>query len=374
MALGKVDRRHITRIFFPGLYRRGQNPSIPPETMTLIYEKCLRPAVVSLNPVDRSRWPITYSTAMTLYRDQKGQFHFSTVDFPSNLLDKLGPKLLEMFQMQDGLQDAFFVHELRGTKGGSHHDPSNAEARRAALNTVFHFFNMSLVKPEDWVVDIGLEIQHEGHILQWLTKGHRHLLHFLLPSSTEGKIDSILASQTQYHRDLSAQLEDLGGFRAHPGSRGKEDEVYYINAYTTDKCATYQLHDGIFKRRQAWHLFPASIGKFIKDLERMAEIFRFCGHSPNVGGHEGNARLEIRVPFHLADQALLHMPNRVIQDTLVTFDCKLFWWASWSQPISLTENTNVKSNLKVLQVLPHGCPLPCGKKLTECKPSHPSSA
>ncbi|KAG1854262.1 hypothetical protein F4604DRAFT_1883348 [Suillus subluteus] len=307
MALGKVDRRHITRIFFPGLYCKGQNPAIPPETMTLIYEKCLRPAVVSLNPVDRSRWPITYSNAMDLARDQKGQFHFGT----------LGPKLREMFQMQDGLQDVFFVHLTM--------IHVMQEQDCAALDTVFHFFDMSLVRPEDWVVDIGLEIQHEGHILQWLTKGHRHLLQFLLPSSAESKIDAILASQTQYHRDLSAQLEDLGGFRAHPGSRGKDDEVYYINAYTTDKCATYQLHDGIFKRRQAWHLFPGNIGKLIKDLERMAEIFRLCGNSPNVGGHEGNARLEIRVPFHLADQALLQMPDRVIQDTLVTFDCKLFW-------------------------------------------------
>ncbi|KIK36930.1 hypothetical protein CY34DRAFT_26192 [Suillus luteus UH-Slu-Lm8-n1] len=324
-ALGKVDRRHITRIFFPGLYCQGQNPAIPPEKMATIYEKCLRPAVVSLNPVDRSRWPITYSTAMTLYRDQKGHFHFGTVDFPSHLLNQLGNKLLEMFQMQDGLQDAFFVHELRGTKGASHHDPCDAGARRSALDTVFHFFDLSLVRPEDWVVDIGLEIQHEGHILQWLTKGHRRLLQFLLPSSAEHKIDSILASQTQYHCDLSAQLEDLGGFRALPGSRGKDDKVHYINAYTTDKCATYQLHDGIFKRRQAWHLFPANIGKLVKDLERMAEIFRVCGNSPNVGGHEGNARLEIRVPFGLADKVLLQIPDSVIQDTLVTFDCKIFW-------------------------------------------------
>ncbi|KAG2097998.1 uncharacterized protein F5147DRAFT_583311 [Suillus discolor] len=173
MALGKVDRRHITRIFFPGLYHQGQNPAIPPETMSLIYEKCLRPAVVSLNGVDRSRWPITYSTAMTLYRDQKGKFHFGTIDFPSHLLGQLGHKLLELFQKQDGLQDAFFVHELRGTKGASHHDPRDARARHAAFNAVFNLFDMSIIKPEDWVVDIGLEIQHEDHILQWLTKGHR---------------------------------------------------------------------------------------------------------------------------------------------------------------------------------------------------------
>ena len=325
MALGKVDRRHITRIFFPGLYCKDRNPAISPQMMTLIYEECLRPAIVSLNPVDRSRWPITYSTAMTLYRDQKGQFHFGTLDFPSHLLYKLGSKLLELFQKQDGLQDAFFVHELRGTKGVSHHNPHDAQQRCAAMENVFHLFDMSLIRPEDWVVDVALEIQYEGHVLQWLTKGHRRLLQFLLPSTPESKIDSILASQSQYHCDLSAQLKDIGGFRALPGSRGKDDNVYYINIYTTDKTATYQLHKGIFMRRQAWHLFPASIGRLIKDLERIVEIFCLCGNSPRVGGQEGNARLEIRVPFSLADKVLLKMPDSLVQDSLVAFDCKLFW-------------------------------------------------
>ncbi|KAG1772225.1 hypothetical protein EV702DRAFT_976833, partial [Suillus placidus] len=272
---------------------------------------------------------------MTLYRDQKGKFHFGTIDFPSHLLDQLGRKLLELFQMQDGLHDAFFVHELRGTKGASHHDPWDAGKRHAAFNAVFHLFDMSIIRPEDWVVDIGLEIQHKGRILQWLTKGHHRLLQLLLPSAPGHKIDSILASRSQYRRDLSAQLEDLGGFRALPGSRGKDDNVYYINAYTTDKSATYQLHDGIFKRRQAWHLFPASIGKLTKDLERIAEIFRLCGGSPEVGGQEGSARLEIRVPLSLVDQVLLEMPDSIIQDTIVTFDSKLFWYFKYYRMAAL---------------------------------------
>lgn len=270
-----MDRRHITRIFFPGLYCKERNPAILPKTMTLIYEECLRPAVVGLNPVDRSRWPITYSAAMTLYRDQKGQFHFGTLDFPSHLLDKLGSKLLELFQMHDGLQDAFFVHELRGTKGASHHNPQDAKQRQQALDSVFHLFDMSHIRPEDWVVDVALEIQCEGHVLQWLTKGHRHLLQFLLPSTPLHKIDSILASQSQYHLDLSAQLEDIGGFRAHPGSRGKDDNVRYINVYSTDKSVTYQLHDGIFMRRKPWHLFPASIGKRRRILRGLQRYFAF---------------------------------------------------------------------------------------------------
>ncbi|KAG1789699.1 uncharacterized protein HD556DRAFT_1243345, partial [Suillus plorans] len=263
---------------------------------------------------------------MTLYRDQKGQFHFGTLDFPTHLLQQLGFKLLELFQTQDGLQDAFFVHELRGTKGISHHDPHDAEKRGTALADVLHLFDMQLVQPQDWFVDIALEIRHEGHVLQWLTKGHHRLLAFLLPSVPIKEIDAILHSRSQYYRDLSAQLEDLGGFRALPGSRGKPDHIYYINAYTTDKSATYQLHKGVFRRRKPWHLFPASIGKLSKDLERIAEQFLICGDSPTAGGLEGNARLEIRVPLSQAEGVLSQMPYSLIQDTIVSFKNPLFWY------------------------------------------------
>ncbi|KAG2738365.1 hypothetical protein P692DRAFT_201731319 [Suillus brevipes Sb2] len=188
MALGKVGRRDITRIFFPGLYEPHQSSAIPPEMMTLIYEKCLRPAIVSLNPIDQSRWPITYSAAMTLYRDQNGQFHFGSLDFPTHLLDLLGCKLLELFQSQDKLQDAFFVHELRGTKGISHHDPNNSEQRSAALAGVLHLFDMKLIQPQDWFVDVALEIRQEGHVLQWLTKdlsGLFRCIQFRIASDSE---------------------------------------------------------------------------------------------------------------------------------------------------------------------------------------------
>ncbi|KAG1737036.1 hypothetical protein EDB19DRAFT_1637269, partial [Suillus lakei] len=303
--------------------------------MTLIYEQCLRPAIVSLNPIDQSRWPITYSAAMTLYRDQNGQFHFGTLDFPTHLLQPLGLKILELFQTQDKLQDAFFVHELRGTKGISHHDPHNSEQRCAALVGVLHLFDMQLVQPQDWFVDIALEIRQEGHVLQWLTKGHHRLLAFLLPSIPIKEIDAILASRSQYYCDLSAQLEDLGGFRAHPGSRGKPDHVYYINIYTTDKSATYQLHKGIFRHRKPWHLFPANIGRLSQDLERIAEQFRICGDSPTAGGLEGNARLEIRVPLSKAEDALSQMPHSLIQDALVSFKNPLFWYFKYYRMAAL---------------------------------------
>jgi hypothetical protein len=325
MALGKADRRHITRIFFPRLYRKGESAAISTELRTYIYEKCLRQAAIEVNPSDQSRWPMTYATAMDLYRDDHGLFHFGTIDFPPRLLRKLSARLLGLFQMHEELKDAFFVHELRGMKGATQHDPTDAEQRRTATEDIFHAFDTSMFKAEDWIVDIAVEIRYAGHVLQWLTKGHRHVLEFLLPSIPMEKISDILSSSTQYYCDLSAQLGDIGGFRSLPGSRGASNKVIYINTYTTDKSATYQLHTGIFKRRKAWHLFPDKIDKLMADMEKIAETFRTCGGGQTMDGLEANARMEIRVPLDLVNQVLVDIPDDLIQKSLAAFDCPTFW-------------------------------------------------
>lgn len=325
MALGTADRRHITRMFFPRLYKKG-NPVILVETRRLLYEKCLRPAALAVNPVDHSRWPITYSAAMTLCRDKKGTFHFGTVDFPPQLIRKFGDKLIELLGEHDGLKDAFFLHEFRGTKSSSHHDPENADERKASLESVLDLFDLQLLNPDQWVIDVGLEIRQEGRMLQWLTEGHRRTLTYLLPSASEEKISAILESSTQYKCDITSQLGDLGGYRSSPGSRGKADKVSYINTYTTEKSATYQLHEGIFRRRKPWHLFPSGISQFLKDMKCIGNIFQSCaGDDTNGLGLEGNARMEIRVPLGLANTVLIHLPYNVIETALASFRPQTLW-------------------------------------------------
>jgi hypothetical protein len=311
-------------MFFPHLYKKGQSRAIPTETRKFIYESCIRPAVLAVYPVDTSRWPLNYEVAMTLCRDDKGLFHFGSIDLPPHLLAHFGDQLLQRFDQHESFRDAFFLHELRGTKSASHHDPGNPEERRRALDCVLHILDQSKLKQDDWLVDIGMEVRHPGHILQWLVKDHRQVLRFLLPSASIEQTNAVLASKTQYHCDLSAQLTDLGGFRAEPSSRGSKDHVSYINVYSTDKSGTYQLHQGLFKLRKAWHLFPGKIERLVKDLERMCDVFRTYGDNSG-SGLEGNARMEIRVPMGLADKVLLNPPDDFIQRVIATFDCPTLW-------------------------------------------------
>lgn len=323
MALGTAERRHITRIFFPRLYKVG-NPAIPNEIREFVYEKCLRPAALTVNPVDYSRWPTTYSAAMTLCRDKKGTFHFGTIDFPSQLIRKFGEKFLELLGKHDGLKDAFFLHERRGTKSSSHHSPEKANERQASLDNVMDIFDFQMLDPSQWFVDVGLEIRQEGKLLQWLTEGHRRILTYLLPSASEENISAVLKSHAQYHCDITSQLAELGGFRSSPGSRGKADQVVYTNVYTTDKSVTYQLHDGVFRRRKPWHLFPSSISQLSKDMKSIGKIFESCT-SDGTAGLEGNARMEIRVPLSLTNVALVDLPYSVMEVALVSFAPQTLW-------------------------------------------------
>jgi hypothetical protein len=86
--------------------------------------------------------------------------------------------------------------------------------------------------------------------------------------------------------------------------KGLQDGVSYINIYTTNKKATYQLHQGIF---QAWHalelLSSHSIGKLMNDVNEMSNIFnQHMGVDSDeenkvyfYSSLEASARFEVRV-------------------------------------------------------------------------------
>lgn len=289
----------------------------------------MRPAVIAVNAIDQSHWPVSYAAAMIQNRGERGRFHYSSVDIASYCLEEFGTNLIELFERHDDFKDAFFLHELRGTKGVSLHNPYDEMERRDALDHLLGFLDAESVHFDEWTIDVALEVRHAGHIVQWLTNSHRRIFEFVLPSASQDQISAILHSKTQYKCDVSAQLRDLGGCRVTPGSRGKADNVSYINMYTTDKSPTYQLHNGAFRRRQASELFPSSIQRLADDIAEMMEVFRQCGgDNEDDDTQEGCARLEVRVPLRRANQVLLDLPENVVQESSASFDTVVWWCVS----------------------------------------------
>jgi hypothetical protein len=193
------------------------------------------------------------------------------------------------------------------------------------LDQLLNFLDVTSISLDDWTIDVALQIRHAGRVLQWLTTAHRRILAFVLPSAKDDKITAVLSSKRQYKCDLSAQLQDLGGCRVAPGSRGKGDNVIYINAYTTDKTRTCLLQSSNFYCKQSSDLFPQSIQRLIKDVAKVAAVFGWCArNNVNDAIREGCARLEVRVPLWRSNQVLLDLPDDLVQVSTVSFDSA--WW------------------------------------------------
>ena len=87
-----------------------------------------------------------------------------------------------------------------------------------------------------------LEVGIAGKVVTWRAWGHQALIHFLLPDHDDA--GRALTCSKHYYVDHQIHLKDLSGFCWTPGPHS--DLFHYIQAYTTEKAISYQLHQGIF--------------------------------------------------------------------------------------------------------------------------------
>jgi hypothetical protein len=322
VAIGKVQRRHITRIFFPHLYRVDASPAISGELLSFIYDKCLRPALQDVIPEELTHWPVTYAAAMNQNRGANGRLHFHSVDVRHEVLQDFATEFLACLDERPELRDAFFVHELRGMKGASSHNPNLSDERASSLNDITMFLDENAINPDEWQMDVALEVHVPGHVTHFLVSGFRDLVKKVLPSIPHHKVDALLRSQ-KHQVDLAASLKDLGGFRTVPGSKGKLDRVSYINAYCTEKSAIYQLFEGgLYRWHSAHELLPGKLPNLLKEVDQISTTFAACSQDD---GLEGNARLEIRVPLKDALYKNRTFPQAMVEACIVAIPQDVWW-------------------------------------------------
>ncbi|KAI0681865.1 hypothetical protein C8T65DRAFT_597980, partial [Cerioporus squamosus] len=257
-------------------------------------------------------------------KDRRGQLHFKSVDVPEDKLGRFGRKLRNALGEIPRLGKPLFQVEIRGTKGAFNFKLDDDEDRERACNMFLETINTErIVDLDNWYIDVGLEIRHEGHVVQWLRDAHPELLALALPSVTAARAAQV-ENLSAFHRDVSGHLYDLAGFRVEPGARGDPDKVVYINLYTTDKAVTYQLHDGIFRPRRASDLYPGPLPHLLEDLDRILESFAVCaGSEGNL--QEGTARMETRVHFSHVHETLRRFPERLLADSVISYPSDVWW-------------------------------------------------
>ena len=277
-------------------------------------------------PSQASHWPVNYDTAFQNSKDVRGKLHLGSVAVPPTHLVPFCNALLAQLDAIDSFKDAYFCHELRGQKGGTAHaEDEDGRNPEEAFDTFFDNVDRTRIDAGNWLVDVGLEIHDPGMVVQWSKSTHSEILKYVLPSLQHDQIDRLQNRKT-FHLDHTAQMEDFAGFRCEPGLWGTQNQVEYINVYTTDKSSTYQLHSGVWRRRSCEDLHPKTLDKLLADLVKMSTTYKFCSGSQGDTPQEGCARLEIRVPLMDAQTSLRDPPLEDLKQWTYSVPTDLWWY------------------------------------------------
>ena len=223
-------------------------------------------------------------------------------------------------------RDAFYIHDMRGVKGGSVHDPANVEDRKAAMNETCEYLAMDQIPPDQFYIDVGLEIRRPGHVVQWEYSAHNALVGALLPNASPLDVGEIL-ERSSCRRDPNALLTDFAGLRVPPGRYGAADGVKYINIYTTDKSVHYQLHRGVFRKHSPEDLMPENLARLMKDVDMWTESLYECmGGDEDRSEQEGAARCEVRVPIAQYDAHLTGWNEEFVRRVVSAVPCRSWWY------------------------------------------------
>ncbi|KAG2348638.1 hypothetical protein BDR05DRAFT_944711 [Suillus weaverae] len=94
--------------------------------------------------------------------------------------------LAKLADLGPAFRDAYFWHELRGTKGATIHNGRDEEEQCLAMDDLFEHVNVNSLNFEQWHVDVALTIS----------------------------ISRLINNKAQFHLDHALQIKEFAGFRA----------------------------------------------------------------------------------------------------------------------------------------------------------------
>jgi hypothetical protein len=309
------------------MYSTLPDKKIPTSSLKFLFDSGIRKAVEEIMPERLTHWPADYETAFRAAQDRHGRLHHSSVDIAPDNLSEFARVLLNNLAEDPDMRDAYFIHELRGYKGGTHFDLADAGAREEAFEQLLSCLDADNCKLDEWEVDIAVEIHIPDHVTHIAGGAHFQILKWLLPSVPDARLSKLMDSD-KFYTDHCASLENLAGFRCEVGSRGQTDRISYINVYCTEKSVIYQLHqNGVYRRRHTNDLYPNNIDGLIKDVNDIGKAFSTAAGDDDLenSGVPGNARFEIRVPVEIALERLQSFPVRIAEVGLIAIPLNTWW-------------------------------------------------
>lgn len=267
-------------------------------------------------------------------RSSDGRLHFGKRILDEESARLLGDRLREA--IEDAIEDGepvewargfFFLHQIRGVKDGHPHSLDHCDEAFDAFLT-HHGLSADVLEqnPDDWVVDIGVEVTSVSgeDSLGLRTDSHYHIAVELCGIDPAQAARMTSTGSSLYVRDHVSHLVDVSGCRIDTGtgpSRGAFG-ILKIQCYHTDKNVTASPAEGA-----GYHAKHTTLGQLIDKnhpgfFDKLYAVYEDCQKQ----GMVANIRIEARLPFrfqHLFCSGELQVEFRKY---FIAVPCVAWWY------------------------------------------------
>ncbi|KAH9828577.1 uncharacterized protein C8Q71DRAFT_718948, partial [Rhodofomes roseus] len=328
MAFAKVGIHAKTNIMFPEMWSPHLSPAISHDRLVEFYEQIVLPSLRDINHPHISHWPGSYGSAEMQARDRHGQYHFKNVELSALEIGRFVRKMKASMEGIREFRNAFFYHEVRGAKGGTHHNPHDNDDAKRVLKETFKHLDFTKISNADlahrWYVDVAIEVEHPGHVVHWKDEFHAEILQHAMPHASAAGITSLIANRN-FLRDACVQLSDISGFRVPTTIIGRADGVKYVNVYCTEKEMHYQLHVGQWRKVTPSELLPGNMGGLLDRINKWTEVLFDNSGGTGHPAQPASARYEVRVAANKCGAALRDVPYEMLTKACVSIPARRWW-------------------------------------------------
>lgn len=229
-------------------------------------------------------WPSSFKNEAFRARNHRFGFQNGSRVIADSDIPLLSRTLIDKLAELPMGADVLFMTQVRGVKDATRHE-SNEEAAEECLDTFLAHLDTEVGA---WLVDVGFEFQDGGRALLWRTDAHSGIVESAL-QATAADAARMLSVASRYSIDIASHILGISGFRASSSFPIGMIEAWYIQAYTSDKHATYHLEAG-------------HVAKFLSILMAMDPKSTYLANLADVyaGGAQNldvAARVEVRIPL-----------------------------------------------------------------------------
>ncbi|KAM6491326.1 hypothetical protein JOM56_013100 [Amanita muscaria] len=317
--LATVDQRHIIRIFFPGLANDDRTKStLTAEESATVYNKGILPAIRKAARTIVHNWPPSYRAEDFRSSSKRGGHHSEgTRCLAADDISYFSRCFRENMNDIPWGQHMLFGTEIRGIKDHTEHLPEcdPDEYLEAVFNKMYDPWEEV---DGHWFVNVGVELLLENKAIVWRAGSASTIMEHL--GFSDAEIDSAFSNKRLFEEDVTQHLIEVAGFRSRSGKARGPHQIWYMQAYTTDKSLTYHPEGGKFAKYIEATQAMFCEGGIPSFTQNLLDTYLDARDQIDVA-----ARLEIRVPYQYATQVLLDFPKEVFLETTLVFPRELWW-------------------------------------------------